>query len=366
MSDVGRILKNTKQHIMTGVSYMIPFVVAGGITLAAMVLFSGQAAVPEGGVLGDFASVGIAGLTMMVPVLSGYMAYSIADRAGLAPGFIGGMIAAQIGSGFLGGLFSGLLAGIIVFYLKKIKLPDAISSVLPILIIPLVGTLVVCALMFYVVGGPIASLMGSLTSWLNGMSEGNAIILGIALGAMISFDMGGPVNKVAYTFAATLIGTVDPVTGLPSTAALNAMGAVGASIAVPPLACFLATIIFRKKFDTAERDAGTAALLMGCVGITEGAIPFAAASPLRVIPSLMIGGGVAGAVAMALGAGNPAPWGGLIVMPIGTNPLGYFIATFVGAFVGAIIMGILFQKKTEEAFDEAGDEDELLDIELEY
>ncbi len=365
MSDVGKILKNTKTHIMTGVSYMIPFVVAGGVTLAAMVLFSGQASVPEIGVLADFASVGIAGLTLMVPVLSGYIAYSIADRAGLAPGFIGGVIAAQIGAGFLGGLVSGLIAGIIVFYLKKIQLPDAISSVLPILIIPLVGTLATCALMFYVVGAPIAGLMDGLNSWLNGMSEGNAILLGIALGAMISFDMGGPVNKVAYTFAVTLIGTVDPMTGLPSTAALHAMGAVGASIAVPPLACFLATVLFRKKFDATERDAGTAALLMGCVGITEGAIPFAAASPLRVIPSLMIGGGVAGAVSMMLGCGNPAPWGGLIVMPIGTNPMGYFIATLAGSLVGALIMGVLYQKNTEEAFDEAADDEEL-DIELEF
>ncbi len=364
MSDVVKILKNTKSHIMTGVSYMIPFVVAGGVTLAAMVLFSGQAAVPEAGVLADFANVGIAGLTMMVPVLSGYMAYSIADRAGLAPGFIGGMIAAQIGAGFLGGLVSGLVAGIIVFYLKKIKLPDAVSSVLPILIIPLVGTLATCALMLYVVGSPIAGLMESLTGWLNSMGEGNAIILGIALGAMICFDMGGPVNKVAYTFAATLIGTVDAVTGLPSTAALNTMGAVGSSIAVPPLACFLATILFRKKFNATERDAGTAALLMGCVGITEGAIPFAAANPIRVIPSLMVGGGVAGALAMVLGAGNPAPWGGLIVMPIGTNPLGYFIATFVGSLVGALIMGVLFQPTEEETV--VVDDDELLDIELEF
>lgn len=367
MSDTVKILKNTKTHVMTGVSHMIPFVVAGGVTLAVCVLLSGKAAMPTDGALGQIATIGSAGLGLMVPVLSGFIAYSIADRPGLAPGFIGGIISSNIGAGFLGGLVSGLLAGIVVTYLKRIKLNDSIKSVLPIFIIPLAGSLIVGCAMLFLIGTPIAALMSALENWLNSISTGNAIILGLALGAMISFDMGGPVNKVAYSFGVAMVGTIG-ANGLPTDAAMHAMAAIGASIAVPPIACFFATLIFRKRFTVAERDSGTAALLMGCVGITEGAIPFAAASPIRTIPPLMIGGAISGSIAMALGAGNPAPWGGLIVMPVCENPLGYFVAVLIGSLIGGVLMGLLHKStvKTEATDQNVNNDVDDLDLQIEF
>ncbi|RVU98141.1 PTS fructose-like transporter subunit EIIC [Coriobacteriales bacterium OH1046] len=365
MSDLITILRGAKKHVMTGVSYMIPFAVAGGVTLAVCVMLGGQNAVPSEGVLGLIAQVGIAGLTLMVPVLAGYIAYSIADRAGIAPGFIGGYIANTIGAGFLGGLFAGLLAGILAFYLKRVKVPAAMSSVVSIFIIPLVDTLLVCCVMLFVVGTPIAAMMSALTDWLNNMGTGNAVLLGIILGAMDCTDMGGPIGKVAYTFGVTMVGTIEASTGLPSFSAMQVMAAVGASCAIPPLACGLSTLLFRDRYTDDEKEAGKAALVMGVVSISEGAIPFAANSPLRTIPQLMVAGGLGGALAMLLGAGNPAPWGGLIVAPIVTNPFGYCLAIAAGAVVGALLMGIsrkAIAAKTEMVGE---DDDDDLDLDIE-
>lgn len=198
--ELGQLMKDTKKHLMTGVSYMIPFVVAGGVLLALSVLFSGKSAVPTSGALAKLAGIGTAGLGLMVPILSGYIAYSMADRPGLAPGIIGGYLANAIGAGFIGGIISGLLAGITVFFIRRIKVPSALQSVMPIFIIPLVSTIIVGGFMQWVIGLPIANLMKALSAWLNGLGTGNSIILGLVLGAMIGFDMGGPVNKVAYSF----------------------------------------------------------------------------------------------------------------------------------------------------------------------
>ncbi|MBL1226425.1 PTS fructose transporter subunit EIIC [Enterococcus sp. BWR-S5] len=341
MNELVSLLKDTRKHMMTGVSYMIPFVVAGGIMLAVSVLLSGNASVPSEGVLADIANIGITGLGLMVPILSGYIAFSMADRPGLAPGIIGGMIASNIGAGFIGGILSGILAGIVVTYLKKIKLSSSLRSLMPIFVIPLLGTMIVGGLMYWVVGQPIAAAMEGMTSWLESMGTGNLIILGLVLGAMIASDMGGPINKVAFSFGSAMVGTLDPVTGVPSETALAIMAGIGVAICVPPLAMGVATIIAPKKFTVEEKNSGKAALVMGMVGISEGAIPFAAADPVRVIPANIIGGAVGSAAAMALGAGNPAPWGGWIVAPVASSPLMYLAATLIGTMVTAAIVVLL-------------------------
>lgn len=348
MSDLFKLLKETKKHLMTGVSYMIPFVVAGGIMLAVSVLLSGDASVPSKGILADISNIGIVGLGLMVPMLSGYIAFSMADRPGIAPGVIGGMIASNIGAGFIGGILSGVLAGIIVTYIKKIRVPNNLRSLMPIFIIPLLGTFIVGGLMYWVIGKPIASLMTTLTSWLEGMGTGNLAVLGLILGAMIAFDMGGPVNKVAFGFGSAMVGTIDPVTGTPSTTALTIMAGIGVAICVPPLAMGVATLITPKKFTVEERNSGKAALVMGIVGISEGAIPFAAADPARVIPANIAGGAVGAALAMTLGSGNPAPWGGWIVLPVATNPLMYVIATLAGV---AVTVGLVVALKKNVPVD---------------
>ena len=362
MEEIMKILKKTKKHVMTGISYMIPFVVTGGVVLAVCVLIGGEHAVPTEGALGKIATIGSAGLGLMVPILSGFIAYSICDRAGLAPGIIGGFIANNIGAGFIGGIISGLLAGIVVSYLKKIKVPSSLRSVMPIFVIPLVGGLIVSSIMLFIVGEPIAALMTFLTDLLEGMSTGNAIFLALILGMMNCTDMGGPIGKVSYGFGTAMLSNINPATGLPNESSLLIMAAVGVSCAIPPLACGLSTLLFKNKFNTEEKEAGKAALIMGCVSISEGAIPFAATDPLRVIPSCMVGGGLGAVIAMMFGAGNPAPWGGFIVAPIVTNPLVYVLAICIGAIVGAILMGIL-KKETKEQVQRE-DNDIELDIEI--
>ena len=362
MEEIMKILRETKKHVMTGISYMIPFVVTGGVVLAVCVLIGGEHAVPTEGALGKIATIGSAGLGLMVPILSGFIAYSICDRAGLAPGIIGGFIANNIGAGFIGGIISGLLAGIVVSYLKKIKVPSSLRSVMPIFVIPLVGGLIVSSIMLFIVGEPIAALMTFLTDLLEGMSTGNAIFLALILGMMNCTDMGGPIGKVSYGFGTAMLSNINPATGLPNESSLLIMAAVGVSCAIPPLACGLSTLLFKNKFNTEEKEAGKAALIMGCVSISEGAIPFAATDPLRLIPSCMVGGGLGAVIAMMFGAGNPAPWGGFIVAPIVTNPLVYVLAICIGAIVGAILMGIL-KKETKEQVQRE-DNDIELDIEI--
>lgn len=362
MEEIMKILRETKKHVMTGISYMIPFVVTGGVVLAVCVLIGGEHAVPTEGALGKIATIGSAGLGLMVPILSGFIAYSICDRAGLAPGIIGGFIANNIGAGFIGGIISGLLAGIVVSYLKKIKVPSSLRSVMPIFVIPLVGGLIVSSIMLFIVGEPIAALMTFLTDLLEGMSTGNAIFLALILGMMNCTDMGGLIGKVSYGFGTAMLSNINPATGLPNESSLLIMAAVGVSCAIPPLACGLSTLLFKNKFNTEEKEAGKAALIMGCVSISEGAIPFAATDPLRVIPSCMVGGGLGAVIAMMFGAGNPAPWGGFIVAPIVTNPLVYVLAICIGAIVGAILMGIL-KKETKEQVQRE-DNDIELDIEI--
>ena len=342
MGDLKDLFKNTRQHLMTGVSYMIPFVVAGGVLLALSVLLYGSAAVPpKGTALNQLFNIGAAGLGLMVPILAGFIAFSMVDRPGIAPGVIGGYLAGQIGAGFLGGIIAGLFAGLVVFYLKKIKVPSVMRSVMPIFVIPLVGTFLVGGLMVWVVGQPIAGVMIAMKAWLEGLGTGNLVLLGVILGLMIAFDMGGPVNKVAYAFGVAMVGTIDPATGMAAPIALKIMAGIGVAICTPPIGMGVATFLAPKKYTTEEREAGKAGILMGLIGITEGAIPFAASDPFRVIPSIMVGSAVGSVTAMLLGAGNPAPWGGWIVLPVSTGGFGYVIATLVGVAVTALMVNAL-------------------------
>ena len=355
MNEFTGLMKRTREHLMSGVSYMIPFIVAGGILLALSVLLSGQAAEPKSSYFLDgMFKIGVAGFTLFIPILAGFIAFSMADRPGIAPGAIGGLLASQIGAGFLGGLIAGLVAGIVVFYLKKIPVSKTMRPIMPIFVIPIVGTFIVGGLMIFVIGTPIASLMAGLTTWLQSMSGANKIVLGLILGAMIAFDMGGPVNKVAYTFGVFMLGA----------GVYSVMGAVGVAIMTPPVGMGLATFLAPKKYTYEERENGRAAILMGMIGITEGAIPFAAADPLRVIPSLMVGSAAGAVTAMILNVGNRAPWGGWIVLPVAINIIGYIIASLVGVVITAFMVNALKKPVVEKENTALNDDLAGIDIEL--
>ena len=322
------------KHLMSGVSFMIPFVVAGGIAIAFSFAF-GYDAFKTAGTLPAYLMTigGSGGFGLMVPILAGYIAFSIADRPGLAPGMIGGVVAGSIGSGFLGGIVAGFLAGYVVLGIKKvIKLPKSLAGIMPVLIIPVLGSLIVGLSFFYVLGTPMAWVNQTITNWLNSLSGGSAILLGLILGTMMAFDMGGPVNKAAYAF-----GTGTLIAGQGSAV----MAAVMAGGMVPPLGIGLATLVFKKKFNDDQREAGKAALVLGASFITEGAIPFAAADPARVLPSIMVGGAVAGALSMALGATLAVPHGGVFVLFAVENILQYVIAILVGSVITAGLLGVL-------------------------
>lgn len=322
------------KHLMSGVSFMIPFVVAGGIAIAISFAFGYDAFQTPGTLPAYLMAIGgSGGFGLMVPILAGYIAYSIADRPGLAPGMIGGVVAGQIGAGFLGGMVAGFLAGYVVNAIKKyIKLPKSLQGIMPVLIIPVFGSLIVGLLLFYVLGSPMAAINKAVADFLMGLSGGSAIILGLLLGLMMAFDMGGPINKAAYAF-----GTATLVAGQGSAV----MAAVMAGGMVPPLGIGLATLVFKKKFVAAEQEAGKANLVLGASFITEGAIPFAAADPLHVMPSIMVGGALAGALSMAFGATLAVPHGGIFVLFAVENIIGYVIAIVAGSVVTALLLGVL-------------------------
>lgn len=272
----------------------------------------------------------------LVPVLAGYIAYGMADRPGLVPGFVGGSISLTINAGFLGGLAAGLIAGAVVLAIQRVRIPAALRGIMPVVVIPLISSAVVGFLMFVVIGKPIAEAQNAMTDWLNGLTGTNAILLGTLLGLMMCFDLGGPVNKVAYTFATAGIAVASP-----SDSAMKIMAAVMAAGMVPPLAMALATTVRGKLFNRTERENGKAAWVLGASFISEGAIPFAAADPLRVIPASMVGGAVTGALSMAFGATLRAPHGGIFVVPLIGNPLLYLVAIAAGVCVTAALVIIL-------------------------
>ncbi|WZL80691.1 fructose-specific PTS transporter subunit EIIC [Vallitaleaceae bacterium 9-2] len=331
--------KGVYKHLMNGVSFMIPFVVAGGIAIALSFLFGYDAFEAEGTLAAYLMNIGggAGAFGLMIPILAGYIAYSIADRPGLAPGMIGGAVATQLNAGFLGAILAGFLAGYVVSFIKKtIKLPKTLQGIMPVLIIPVVGSLVVGLVFFYVIGTPVAAINTAMNNFLEGMSGTNAVVLGLVIGLMMAFDMGGPVNKAAYAFG---VGTLAAGTGSPIMAAVMAAGMV------PPLGLALATILFKNKFSNSEKEAGKAAVVLGLAFITEGAIPFAAADPLRVIPSIMVGSAVTGALSMAFNATLSVPHGGIFVFFAVENVIMYLLAIIIGTIVSAFMVGFL-KKKT--------------------
>lgn len=332
------------KHLMNGVSNMLPFVVGGGIIIAISFMFGIKAFDPKDPSFHPLAKVfmdigGGSAFKLMIPILAGFIAKSIADRPGLAPGMVGGWLAAESGAGFLGGLIAGFLAGYIVVGLKRLfsRLPESLEGLKPMLIYPLLGILFTGLIMIYIVAEPVAGMNAALGHWLNNLGQGNAILLGIVLGTMMAFDMGGPVNKAAYTFGLAMIANGNY---LPH-AAIMAAGMT------PPLGLALATTLFKKKFTPEERQAGKTAYILGASFITEGAIPFAAADPSRVIPSIMVGSGVAGGLSMLFGCTLPAPHGGLFVLPVVGNPVMYLVAILAGTVVTALMVNLLKKEIVE-------------------
>ncbi|MFC9334069.1 fructose-specific PTS transporter subunit EIIC [Arthrobacter sp. NPDC057009] len=355
-----------KRALLTGVSYMIPFVAGGGLLIALGFLLGGYditevadtvvlennfGNLPEGGLaiyLGAVMfKIGALSMGFLVPALAGYIAYAIADRPGIAPGFVSGAVAGFMGAGFLGGIVGGLLAGYIAHVIGSWAVPRWLRGLMPVVIIPLLASIVASGLMFMVLGGPIAGLTAGLNGWLSGMTGASAVVLGVILGLMMCFDLGGPVNKVAYAFA---------VAGLSAGSATNQapwqiMATVMAAGMVPPLAMALATVLDKKVFSLAERENGKAAWLLGASFISEGAIPFAAADPLRVIPASMAGGAVTGALSMAFGVTSQAPHGGFFVFFAIGNLLMFAVSILAGMVITAVIVVALKRWAARKAVD---------------
>ncbi len=338
-------LKMLRQYLLTGVSYAIPFIACGGIMIACGIAF-----VPMTDSGPDFSNaptmklildIGSASFFLLLPVLAGYIAYAMAGKPGLVPGFVGGYLAGEVGAGFLGAMLIGLVAGWIVSGIKKVPVPKYIRPIMPILIVPIVSSTIVGVLMLKVIGIPIAQFMTILGEWLQYMSTGNTIVLAMILGAMIAFDMGGPVNKTAFFFGAAMI----------KEGHYGVMGMCAAAICTPPLGLGIATLINRKLWSDEEKEAGIAAVAMGMIGITEGAIPFAAADPLRVIPCIMVGSMSAAVIASLGGVGDHAPHGGPIVLPVVDNRIMYVIAIVAGTIVTAALINtvkVLVRKRTSQ------------------
>jgi fructose PTS system EIIBC or EIIC component len=336
------------KHLLTGVSYMLPIVVAGGLCIALSFVFGIKAFEQEGTLAKALMDIGGgAAFKLMIPILSGYIAFSIADRPGLTPGLIGGMLAVSLQAGFLGGIVSGFLAGYIALFLReKIHLPQHFEGLKPVLVIPLLSTLAVGLLMIYVVGAPVKGIMDGMTHFLQGMSSTNAVFLGLILGGMMAVDMGGPVNKAAYTFA---VGLLTSDTYMP-------MAAVMAAGMTPPLGIAIATLVGGNRFTQAEREAGKAAGILGLSFITEGAIPFAAKDPLRVIPSLIVGSALTGGLSMYFGVELHAPHGGIFVLaiPNAVNHLGaYAFAIAAGTALTTLAL-LLVKPVLEESVAKPG------------
>ena len=329
------------KHLMNGVSNMLPFVVGGGILIALSFIFGINASDPNDPSYNPIAEAlmtigGGNAFALMIPVLAGFIAMSIADRPGFAPGMVGGFMAAAGGAGFLGGLIAGFLAGYIVVGLKKLfsGLPQSLEGIKPVLLFPLFGILITGLLMMFVINDPAKAINDAMGTWLAGMGTSNLVLLGLVLGGMMAVDMGGPINKAAFTFGIAMIDAGN----------LAPHAAIMAGGMVPPLGLAIATSIFKNKFTKAEKDAGKTCYIMGASFITEGAIPFAAADPGRVIPSAIIGSAIAGALTMMFGIGLPAPHGGMFVIPlVNGNPLLYVVAILVGSIVTALMVG--FWKK---------------------
>ncbi|WP_026551819.1 fructose-specific PTS transporter subunit EIIC [Arthrobacter sp. H20] len=367
---VGRQLKRA---LLTGVSYMIPFVAGGGLLIALGFLLAGyeialsnDAGVGNGDAMlaqytllnlppeglavflgAVFFKIGALSMGFLIPALAGYIAYALADRPGIAPGFVAGAVAGFMGAGFLGGIVGGLLAGYIAMMIGRIKVPRWLRSLMPVVIIPLLASIAASGLMILVLGGPIASLTSSLNDWLSGMTGAAAVVLGAILGLMMAIDLGGPINKVAYSFAVAGLGAG----AVANQAPWQIMAAVMAAGMVPPLAMALATVLDRRRFSAAERENGKAAWLLGAAFISEGAIPFAAVDPLRVIPASMLGSAVTGAIVMGAGVTSQAPHGGIFVFFAIGNVAMFVVAIIAGTIISALAVVALKRFATRKTED---------------
>ncbi|UOQ48629.1 PTS fructose transporter subunit IIABC [Gracilibacillus caseinilyticus] len=339
------------KHLMNGVSYMVPFIVVGGLLIALALTLGGEQTasgivVPEESIWKQIEKLGNTSFMFMVPILAGFIAVSIADRPGLVPGMIGGYIAAngsfygsEAGAGFIGGIIAGFLAGYVALAIKKIKVPQAVQPVMPIIFIPIFSSVIVGLLFIFVIGSPVAQIFEGLTNMLSGMQGASSILLAVILGAMIAVDMGGPFNKVAFLFGSAMIAEGN----------YEIMGPIAVSICIPPIGMGLATMINKNKYMPNEREAGKASFTMGLFGITEGAIPFAAQDPLRVIPSIVTGSVVGSVIAMIGSVGNKVAHGGPIVAVLGAveNVLMFFIAAIAGVIVTVLMVNFLKKDVTE-------------------
>lgn len=328
------------KHLLTGVSYMLPMVVAGGLLIALSFVFGIEAFKEEGTLAAALMKIGgESAFQLMVPLLAGYIAYSIADRPGLAPGMIGGLLASSLGAGFIGGIIAGFLAGYSAKAIAHwVRLPASVEALKPILIIPLVASLFTGLVMIYLVGSPVAGMLAGLTAFLDGMGSTNAILLGVLLGGMMCVDLGGPINKAAYAFSV----------GLLASSSYAPMAATMAAGMVPPIGMAIATVLARRKFAQSERQAGKAAGVLGLCFISEGAIPFAAKDPLRVIPASIAGGALTGALSMYFGCKLMAPHGGLFVLLI-PNAINHALLYLLAIVAGSLVTGVLYAliKQTE-------------------
>ncbi|HFG1892892.1 TPA: fructose-specific PTS transporter subunit EIIC [Vibrio cholerae] len=340
-SDFKKLLSTMKGHLLFGTSHMLPFIVAGGVLLALAVMASGKGAVPADGLLADISNIGIKGLVLFPIILGGFIGYSIADKPALAPAMISSGIMADMGGGFLGCIVAGFIAGGVVFQLKKIPLSANMTALGAYFIYPLIGTLISAGIVLWGIGEPIKLFMASMNEFLASMAGASKVVLGTILGGMTAFDMGGPINKVATLFAQTQVDTQPWL-----------MGGVGIAICTPPLGMALATFLFKKKFTKQEQEAGKAAAIMGSIGISEGAIPFAANDPMRVLPSIVAGGIVGCVFGFLTDVLLHAPWGGLITAPVSSNIPMYVVGIALGSLTTALIVGFWKPVAEEEAEDE--------------
>lgn len=340
-------VRELKRWFLTGTSHMLPFVIAGSILYAVSILYA--PCLNDPALTEDLEAIGRMGLSLFAPILGAFIAYAIADKPGLAPGLIGASLACLDGGGVIGGFIAGLIAGGVVYLLKKIKLPPSMKSLGAIFLYPLFGTLITGLLVLHFVTYPSGVAMRTVTDWCAGLSQTGRIPLGLILGALTAFDMGGPINKIATLFAQMQVADLPYL-----------MGGVGVSIATPPLGMALAVWLSPKKYTLEEHKQARTALLLGCVGISEGAIPYATNDPKSVLPALIIGGAAGNALAFYLGVINYAPWGGLIVLPVVENWIGYLASILAGSLLTALIANLLKKEKAPEA-----SESELLDLNFE-
>lgn len=342
MKEVLLSLKDIRKHLMTGVSNIVPIVVAGGLLTCLGTIFQSVGWLSEG-----FSAMGSAGLGIFVSILGAYIAYSMADKPGFAPGLIAAYMSTQIGAGFLGALIGGIVAGCVVILLKQIKFRRELVSLQTIVIIPLIGSLVSAGLIYWVLGGPIVAMSDALTDFLMTMSEGSAVVLGVLQGSMHAVDLGGMINKTAYMFSIAMTER-----GYLISPAICAVAGV-----TPPVGMALAVLLNKKKYTKTEQGLAASAVIMGCVGVSEGAIPFAVRDPLRVIPSCVIGSAISGAIVAGFGVECSINLGGLVVLPGISNIPVYFIAWAVGSLATALIVNLLKKDlEPEEEIEEAESE----------